>query len=260
MSYETEEQQVERLKEWWKENGTPLVIGAALGLTGFLGWKYWEHKQVAYQEAASDLYVKVSDILETEKKEGLAESAEAVKSQYPKSSYAILSAFQLAKLAVENKSLDKAKSELNWVINNHKNNELATTAKIRLARILIEQEKFTEALPLLEMESESGYYALANMVKGNALIAMGKNEEALAAYKIASADKGIIARNPTLKIKVDELTAEKVGSSKTIAADTVSLSASSAEGELDSVVRETETHVEQKEVEKVIKEKSEDVK
>ncbi len=216
MSYETEEQQVERLKEWWNDNGTPLVVGAVLGLSAFFGWKYWEHQEVSYQESASDLYLKVSEILESEKKEGLAESAEAVKSEFPKSSYAILSAFQLARLAVENKELDKAAVELNWVLDNHQDNELSAIASIRLARVLIEQKKYQQALPLVEMEENSGYYALANMVKGNAFLAMNKKDDALAAYQIASADKGVISRNPALKIKIDQLTSEKVNLSKTV--------------------------------------------
>ena len=35
--YETEEQQVEAIKRFWKENGLSLVIGALLGLGGLLG-------------------------------------------------------------------------------------------------------------------------------------------------------------------------------------------------------------------------------
>ena len=205
MSYDTEEQQLETLKEWWKENGTPLIIGAVLGLAGFAGWKYWNQQQIAYQEGASDLYIKVSDILKTEKKEGLAESAEAVKSQFPKSSYAILSAFQLAKLAVDANELDKAAAELSWVIDNHPSNELTAIAKIRLARVFIEQEKASEAVALVSLEETSGYYALASLVKGDALMALERKSEALEAYKAASEDMSIVARNPSLQIKIDQL-------------------------------------------------------
>ena len=205
MSYETEEQQLETLKEWWKENGTPLIIGAVLGLAGFAGWKYWNQQQIAYQEGASDLYIKVTEILKTEKKEGLAESAQAVKSQFPKSSYAILSAFQLAKLAADAKELDKAAAELSWVIDNHPSNELTAIAKIRLARVLIEQEKASEAVALVTLEETSGYYALASLVKGDALMALERKSEALDAYKAASTDMSIVARNPSLQIKIDQL-------------------------------------------------------
>ncbi|WP_185964388.1 YfgM family protein [Aliikangiella marina] len=205
MSYETEEQQVERLKEWWSENGTPLVVGAILGLAGFGGWKYWNAQQIAYQEGASDLYLKVAEVVASDNKDGLVTAAEAVKTQFPKSSYAILSAFHIAKNAVEKGEFDKAASELTWVVDNHADNELAPVAKIRLARVLLQQGKAEEALKLVEFEETSGYYALANLVKGDALIALDKKSEALAAYEIASADLEVVARHPSLQLKMDSL-------------------------------------------------------
>ncbi len=207
MSYETEEQQVERLKEWWSENGTPLVIGAVLGLASFGGWKYWNNQEVSYQENASDMYNKVTEILNTENKTGLVESALAVKTNYPESSYAILAAFNLAKHAVDAGELDKAAAEFSWVIDNHADNELTSMAKIRLARVLIEQDKASDALALVDFSDESGYYALANMIKGDALIALERKNEALDAYKIASSDTEVTARHPSLRIKIDELSA-----------------------------------------------------
>ncbi len=32
--YDTEEEQVQAIKEWWKENGKAVIIGAVLGLGG----------------------------------------------------------------------------------------------------------------------------------------------------------------------------------------------------------------------------------
>jgi len=205
VSYETEEQQLEQLKDWWNENGTPLIVGAILGLAGFGGWKYWNQQQIAYQEAASDLYLKVTEVAESDNKADLAESAMAVKTQYPESSYAILSAFHLAKAAVEAQDYDKAIAELTWVIDNHADNELVSIAKIRLARIFVQQDKATDALPLVELDSESGYYALANLVKGDALLALDRQNDALEAYKLASADLEVVARHPTLQLKIESL-------------------------------------------------------
>ena len=35
--YSTEEQQVEAIKSFWKENGSQIIVGAVLGLGGFSG-------------------------------------------------------------------------------------------------------------------------------------------------------------------------------------------------------------------------------
>ena len=210
MSNQTEEQQIEQLKEWWKDNGTPLMIGAVLGLSGFFGWKYVTEKEVVYQESASNLYVSVTDELTKEDKSGLPEKAQSVKEQYPDSSYAILSAFHLAKIAVEANDLEKAASEFNWVLDNHKGSELAPIAKLRLARIYIAQEMSEKAISLLSFPSDSGYFEVASLIKGHALNAMGKKAEALEAYRAADNAGKVTANHPTLKLAIEELSASEI--------------------------------------------------
>jgi predicted negative regulator of RcsB-dependent stress response len=39
--YTTEEQQVEVIKSWWKENGTSVLAGTVIGLVGLFGWRYY---------------------------------------------------------------------------------------------------------------------------------------------------------------------------------------------------------------------------
>jgi len=210
VSYQTEEQQVEQLKEWWKDNGTPLIVGAVLGLSGFFGWKFWNEKQIATQEAASDLYVAVSEQIGKEDTAKLAENATKVKNNFPESSYAILSAFHLAKLAVEDNQLDKAVTELTWVIDKHATNELVHIAKIRLARILVAQQKSEQALPLLAFANDSGYFEIASLIKGDAFMALDRKTEALEAYKAADTAGKVTANHPTLKIMIEELTASEL--------------------------------------------------
>jgi len=206
VAYQTEEQQVEQLKEWWKENGTPLMVGAVLGLSGFFGWKYWSEEQRAAQSAASDLYMTVSEEIGKPDTAKLIENANAVKSKYPDSSYAILSAFHLAKQAVDSDKIDDAIAELNWVINNHNGNELVAIAKIRLARIYVTQQKAEQALTLISFDSESGYAEIASLIKGDALIVLDRKTEALEAYKAANAAGKVTANHSTLKLMIDELT------------------------------------------------------
>ncbi|PAR85254.1 YfgM family protein, partial [Vibrio cholerae] len=40
--YDTEEQQVEAIKDWWKENGKAVIFGAVIGLGGLFGWRYYQ--------------------------------------------------------------------------------------------------------------------------------------------------------------------------------------------------------------------------
>ena len=59
--YETEEQQVEALKNWWKENGTAVITGAALGIAALSGWRGWEWYQEKQAKEASDMFANVQE-------------------------------------------------------------------------------------------------------------------------------------------------------------------------------------------------------
>ena len=56
MEYETEEQQVEALKEWWSENGRAVIAGVVLGVGVIGGWSLWQKRAESQAIAASDGY------------------------------------------------------------------------------------------------------------------------------------------------------------------------------------------------------------
>ena len=56
MEYETEEQQVEALKEWWAENGKAVIAGIVLGAGVIGGWTFWKGHQEKQAVIASDTF------------------------------------------------------------------------------------------------------------------------------------------------------------------------------------------------------------
>ena len=40
-----EEQELNQLKEWWKDNGKAIIAAFILGVGGMLGWRYWQSYQ-----------------------------------------------------------------------------------------------------------------------------------------------------------------------------------------------------------------------
>ncbi|MDX1713508.1 MAG: tetratricopeptide repeat protein, partial [Halomonas venusta] len=52
----SEEEQLEVIKRWWKENGTSLIAGAVLAAAGVFGWNAWQNYQEGQAEAASVRY------------------------------------------------------------------------------------------------------------------------------------------------------------------------------------------------------------
>ena len=44
--YSSEKEQIEEIKQWWKDNGTFIITGLVVGFGALGGWKYWQ----AYKE------------------------------------------------------------------------------------------------------------------------------------------------------------------------------------------------------------------
>ena len=40
-AYLEEEEQIEAIRNWWKENGRSVIAGAVLGLAAIFGWQGW---------------------------------------------------------------------------------------------------------------------------------------------------------------------------------------------------------------------------
>jgi predicted negative regulator of RcsB-dependent stress response len=66
-----------------------------------------------------------------------------------------------------------------------KEDELRDVARLRLARVLIDEKKPDEALKLLEAKHGDSFTGLYADVKGDVLLAQGKRQEARAAYQVA---------------------------------------------------------------------------
>ena len=76
-AYETEEQQVEAIKSWWKENGKAVVIGGVVGIGAILGWKYYQSSQITAKETASAAYERALTALQASGADAVSSSVEA---------------------------------------------------------------------------------------------------------------------------------------------------------------------------------------
>ena len=69
----TEEEQLEALKRWWKENGQSTIIGVLLAVSGYLGWTFWQDSQRSSAEAASAIYQDLIDAVSVQPGEELSD-------------------------------------------------------------------------------------------------------------------------------------------------------------------------------------------
>ena len=74
--YLSEQEQIEAIKKWWKENGTAIITGLVLGVAALSGWKYWQSRQQAIAENASTAYQEMLELLAEDKQQQAAATGE----------------------------------------------------------------------------------------------------------------------------------------------------------------------------------------
>lgn len=204
--YNTEEQQVEAIKRFWKQNGISIIAGVVIGLAGLYGFRFYQAQQVATIQGQSSQY---AALIEKIAAEGADKSAWLIEAQTfieanPGSSYAVLTALLAAKEAVMAKEYPVAEKQLAWVVANTKSPEIIAVASLRLARVQTEQANYEAALSTLTATLPKSFIAQQQELKGDVLLKSGDEVKAKAAYQaaLAAAEDG---KNPLLQVKLNEL-------------------------------------------------------
>ncbi|MBU2917866.1 tetratricopeptide repeat protein [Psychrosphaera sp. F3M07] len=204
--YSTEEQQVEAIKSFWKENGTQIVLGAALGLGGFSAWNWYVDNQIAEQEAASAQYeefIKVSQS-ENANSESVESELKAFTAAYGESGYGVFVQLLAAKQAVTDGKFELAATNLTTALSLTDSVSLKDLVSLRLARIQSELQQYDAALKTLTSVKSKGYEVRVAELTGDVYLAQGNKDKARMSYQSA-ADNGGLEGNNLLKMKLDDL-------------------------------------------------------
>ena len=206
--YETEEQQVDAIKQWWKENGTMLVVGAVVGLAGLWGWRYYGETVLAGQEKASTEFAQVLVKFEAQGSEqGTADMSTFI-ADNKGNNYATLASLLLAKAAVEAKDYTLAKTQLTNLLADNSYQPLTPVIQLRLARVSTELGEYDQALAILDKITEKGFEVKANQSKGVVYLKQGDLDLARRAFQAAvDASQGRV--DPLLQLQLDDLAVAK---------------------------------------------------
>jgi len=183
--YLSDREQEEALRRWWQENWRWILGGIALGLALLAAWYYWQHYKTQQAHQASAMF---AEYQAAGADEAAAQSAlDRLIAEHPKSAYTAHARLDQAKKHVDAQRYDEAAAQLRAVADTSKDDELAWIARLRLARVLIQQGKHDEVLSLLKPEKAGAFAARVREVRGDALFAKGDTEGARAEYAAALA-------------------------------------------------------------------------
>ena len=186
MAFDLEEQeQLDALKQFWKEYGALIITLALLALATFAGVKGWNYYQRGQSEQASVLFGKLGEAVRKNDVAQAGSLGAEIIDKYGSTAYGPLTALLLAKTSHDNGDAATAATRLLWVIDKARDDETAALARLRLAGIRLDEKKFDEALVLLDAKHSQAFAPLYSDLRGDVLAAQGKPAEARAAYKLA---------------------------------------------------------------------------
>ncbi|MGY6566263.1 MAG: YfgM family protein [Halomonadaceae bacterium] len=206
----TEEEQLEAIKRWWKENGTALIAGVAIAIAGVVGWNAWQNHQENQSASASMRYQHLVNLTDSGELDEARSLVAEITDNHGRTLYADLARLIDARLAVEAGDLDAARAVLEGVIESSNRDYVQGLARLRLARLQVAAGDAEAALDTLARDIPAALAAQQADVRGDALHNLGRTDEARQAWQeaLAVAEQ----RNQPIygvQLKLDDLGAEE---------------------------------------------------
>ncbi|MDH5305436.1 MAG: tetratricopeptide repeat protein, partial [Gammaproteobacteria bacterium] len=146
----SEKEQIEEIRAWWSEYYLVVLAGVVIAVCAILGFNYYKDARLDAQLAASELFEQLAGHVGN----GDLDAAEAVASDlvtdYASTPYAAQSRLAMARLYMDKNRDQDAVDMLNEVLVMPGADDLVGVARLRLARVLLYQEKALEVVDLLQ--------------------------------------------------------------------------------------------------------------
>jgi predicted negative regulator of RcsB-dependent stress response len=202
------EEQLERAREWWQKNGKSVIVGVVVAIVGAVGMQSWMTNQKQTMENASSQYSQLLEYMQSNKEKAAAQATTIIE-EHGDTIYASQAALLKARLAVEKGDWDDAAAQLKWVTDNSDDEGFQHVARLRFARVLLQQNKTSEALELLIAVEHSTFVAEYQEIMGDAYLQNGDKDKARDAYEQAMAASAGKGNTRVLQMKLDDLAVSK---------------------------------------------------
>ena len=203
--YISEKEQIEQVRQWLSENGRAILAGLGLGLALVVGLWYWRPYRDGQLASASEVYSQLLTAVDNRERDKALELA-AKLDGFWRTPYATQASLALARLYMEADEPEPAAEQLQKVISAGRDDVLVEIARIRLAKVRLYQKQADAALTVLGNDSGTKFAPLYHEVRGDALLALGRGDEARSEYEqaLATLEPGVVDRS-VLEMKLNDI-------------------------------------------------------
>ena len=167
-----EEQEINQLKDWWKENGKTIIVAFILGVGGMFGWRYWQAhqaEQIAQASAQYDALIYSAEQDEQAKKANIEQFVQA----NSKTAYAVFTLLDEAKKATEKQDFAAAEVNLNQALTQSQDEVLTSIVALRLSAVQFQLGQLDNALTTLNQVKGESFNARKALLTGDIQVAKG---------------------------------------------------------------------------------------
>ena len=179
----SEKEQIEQMRNWWSVYGGYVILGVAAGALLLFGFNYYKNSKLQSQLEASSLYQELTDYVV----DGDLDDAEVVAgrlhAEFSDTPYSAQAKLAIARLYMDKNRDQDAADALQELLAGSSGPELKHVARLRLAKILLYQDKAQEVVDLLEGQENTAFAAAYGEVLGDAYSALDRIADAQAAYQ-----------------------------------------------------------------------------
>lgn len=201
--YSTENEQVDAIKQFFKNYGLTIVLAAVIGFGGVFGWKYWQSHQTNRLQESAGAFATVSEALAKPTPENIALAEKFVTET--NDIYGALASLELAQIAIDANDLVSGERHLTNAVAKVKNDAFADMLNLRLARVQLALDKTDAALVSLEQVKGKAWNGMKNYIRGDVLAKKGDNAGAAIAYRSALTDENAGAIRSLVELKLNNL-------------------------------------------------------
>jgi predicted negative regulator of RcsB-dependent stress response len=182
-----QDDETEKLKQWWKRNGTGIVAGIVIGIGGVSGIQGWRMYQDYQTGQASMYYEQMLVAVAEEDNETVVRAADTLVTSHSETGYADIARLMLARLAADAGNHGETEAALENLLSVTKDPAMAHTARIRLAVLALQAGKPDRIKALAAEGQNEGFASQYQELLGDALAEVGDWGKAQQAYQTALA-------------------------------------------------------------------------